>query len=96
MVARSFSFNTRHCTRYLRYPDGRGYIGQWRDGWRHGMGVLYFGDDVGARTSGRRWEGNFEQDKAHGIGTMYNTASATLSKEAGVAAEYIGGKLKTE
>jgi hypothetical protein len=82
--------------RFIRYPDGHGYIGQWRDGWRHGTGVLYFGDDEHDRVGGRkgcRWEGNFEQDKAHGIGTMYNTTSAASPTAVGVVAEYIEGKL---
>ena len=64
--------------------------------------MLYFGSDApdtsseGGCTSRRRWEGNFEQDKAHGMGTMYNGMRANLStdcSDVGVAAEYTHGKL---
>lgn len=85
-----------------RYPDGKGYIGQWCDGWRHGQGVLYFGvgeQIVGKGRHGRRWEGSFEQDKAHGIGTMYIASTAPTSTDSSdsteltVPAEFKHGEL---
>ena len=85
----------------FRYPSGEGYSGQWRDGWRHGKGVQYFAngeEDDSERRTQRRWEGSFEQDKAHGVGTMYNIVSAKQSTgdsdcaAAKVSVEYIHGK----
>ena len=55
-------------------------------------------EDDSERRTQRRWEGSFEQDKAHGVGTMYNIVSAKQSTgdsdcaAAGVSVEYIHGK----
>lgn len=49
------------------YSKGGGYAGFWKDGQRHGHGTSYYGGKWGYE----RWEGPFEDDKAHGTGTMY-------------------------
>ena len=47
----------------LTWPDGRKYVGEFKDGNRHGQGTLTF-------PSGERYVGEFRDDKANGQGTI--------------------------
>lgn len=46
------------------YPDGSKYIGQWRNGKRHGCGTFVY-------ANGGRFEGQWRDDKREGSGTLY-------------------------
>lgn len=46
------------------YSKGGGYRGSWEDGKRQGEGVSLYGGKFGYE----RWEGEFVDDKAHGVG----------------------------
>ena len=48
----------------LNYGDGSHYVGEHRDGLRHGKGTYTWAD-------GNRYEGEWHEDKMHGQGTMY-------------------------
>ena len=47
----------------LNYSDGSRYVGEHRDGKRHGRGTYTWAD-------GNRYEGEWQADKMHGQGTM--------------------------
>jgi len=63
------------------YSRGGGYEGLWEHGKRSGTGISFF-DDGREDNSSRnfpfngllRWEGPFENDKAHGVGQSYYAA----------------------
>ena len=43
------------------YPNGDQYVGEYRDGYRNGMGILLFGN-------GDSYEGGFKDDQFDGYG----------------------------
>ncbi len=45
------------------YPDGTQYIGEWKDGKRHGQGIW-------TRPDGTKYAGDWENDKPNGHGTL--------------------------
>jgi hypothetical protein len=49
------------------YSKGGGYEGDWVHGKRHGQGVTFYSGKWGYD----RWEGPFEEDVPHGMGTMH-------------------------
>ena len=48
------------------YSRGGGYVGQWREGARQGWGLSLYDGKWGYEA----WEGPFESDAPHGVGTM--------------------------
>jgi hypothetical protein len=59
------------------------YCGDWTGNLRHGFGVQVFKD-------GRRYEGIWENDVPHGVGTLFGPASKGSIKE--YEGEFAGGK----
>ena len=59
------------------------YIGEYKDGYRHGQGTYWYAD-------GRKYVGDWKKSMKHGKGTKY-TADGQISKE-GVWADdkYVG------
>lgn len=53
------------------YSRGGGYEGAWVHGRREGWGINFFGDDFLGKHGVLRWEGPFENDRAHGSGQAY-------------------------
>jgi len=47
----------------LTHPDGRKYVGEWKDGKQHGQGTFTSSD-------GRKYEGEWKDGKQHGQGTF--------------------------
>lgn len=54
------------------YADGMKHVGYFKDGNRHGKGTTYF--------DGGRFEGNFSDEKAEGIGTFYYSIDNSIEK----------------
>ncbi|RYY84830.1 hypothetical protein EON63_08540 [archaeon] len=48
----------------IHLANGDKYVGDWKDGRRHGLGVYYYND-------GDRYEGEWRNDERHGRGTMF-------------------------
>ena len=48
----------------LTMPNGDKYVGEIKDGKKHGRGIYYY-------ANGNRYEGDFLNDKFHGTGTFY-------------------------
>ncbi len=48
----------------LNLPNGDKYVGEIKDGKKHGRGIYYY-------ANGNRYEGDFLNDKFHGTGTFY-------------------------
>ena len=46
----------------LTYPDGEKYVGEWKDGKKHGQGTDIF-------SSGNKYEGEYKDGEKHGQGT---------------------------
>jgi len=47
------------------WPDGRQYIGNYKDDKKEGQGLFIWGD-------GRKYKGNWKNGKQHGEGEYYN------------------------
>ena len=47
----------------LTFPDGFKYVGEWKDGKRHGQGTSTF-------PSGNKYVGEFKDGREHGLGTF--------------------------
>ena len=56
------------------YSRGGGYEGPWHRGRRQGRGINFFGDDFLGKHGILRWEGEFVDDRAHGVGQTYVAA----------------------
>ena len=46
------------------YEAGEKYVGQWKDGMKHGQGIFYW-------RNGARYEGSWKRDEHHGEGTYH-------------------------
>ena len=53
----------------MTFPDGRKYVGQWKDGKEHGLGALSY---VMGERKGEKYEGEFKDGKMWNI-IKYNT-----------------------
>ena len=51
---------------FLRWEDGSGYDGEWKDGLKHGKGVYHYPTTSHILS----YEGYFEDDKKQGKGKM--------------------------
>ncbi len=54
------------------YADGCKHVGYYKDGNRHGAGITYF--------EGGRFEGNFREEKAEGMGVFYYSVDNSVEK----------------
>ena len=74
------------------YSRGGGYAGQWKAGARHGWGTSLYDGKWGYE----RWVGPFENDEAHGVGTMYlrelDAVEANAEQRSAVPFEFDRGK----
>ena len=67
--------NSRFCLTSLKadtYPNGDKYVGEYKDGGRHGQGTYTWAD-------GKKYVGEFKDDKRHGQGT-WTQADGTVIK----------------
>ena len=55
-----------------KYTDGRKYVGEFRDGKRHGQGTVIFADR-------RKYVGKWKDDKPNGKGILTNKQGITKS-----------------
>lgn len=58
-----------NCMGIMSFPDGRKYVGQWKDGKEHGLGALSY---VMGERKGEKYEGEFKDGKMWNI-IKYNT-----------------------
>ena len=62
-----------------KYTDGRKYVGEFKDGKRHGQGTVIFAD-------GRKYVGKWKDDKPNGKGIL------TFTDKKKYVGEYKNGK----
>ena len=70
------------------YSKGGGYSGMWREGKRHGFGTSLYDGKWGYA----RWVGPFEDDKPHGVGTMYLHDGAAGGEGGSKPFEFVNGE----
>jgi hypothetical protein len=61
-----FKDGQRHGQGKLTYPDGRKFVGEWKDGEPIGQGTYIYGK---GKWEGDMYEGEFKDGKKHGQGT---------------------------
>eukprot|EP01041_Mallomonas_annulata_P019431 gene19431-38773_t len=52
-------------------PTGERYVGQWSSGQKHGAGRFIF-------NNGDFYDGEFQHDKAEGVGVYYHTREGNV------------------
>ena len=65
--------NWTDCFGIFTYGSGEKYVGEWKDGKRHGQGTLSF-------TNGSKYVGEWKDRSMHGQGTQYN-ADGSVKRE---------------
>ncbi|KAL6063021.1 Phosphatidylinositol-4-phosphate 5-kinase [Balamuthia mandrillaris] len=68
----------------MEWKDGTKYIGEWKEGYRHGLGVQWFKD-------GRKYEGYWRKDREDGPGEKQEGEEGTIIK-----GEWKEGKLQSK
>jgi len=55
-----------NCEGTFTFPDGRKYVGEWKDGMRHGKGTMF------DSTTGESKSGKWKDDKPYGRQVIVN------------------------